>query len=184
MGRIFLSFKVWWRVLRSRAFAEQVRPLVEAKAPVAPAGLPAAKEARATPAGREIPQTPPRNDALNLLAVLQREARLVDFFKENIAPYTNDQIGAAVRDVHRDSAAALERMFALRPVMPQAEGEKVDVPAGADAARVRLVGNVTGQPPFRGTLRHAGWEAEKVQLPEWTGSEKSARVVAPAEVEL
>ena len=68
--------------------------------------------------------------------------------------------------------------------MEQAEGDPVQVPAGSDAGRVRLVGNVTGQPPFKGMLRHAGWEATKIQLPEWSGSEPSARVVAPAEVEI
>ncbi len=72
----------------------------------------------------------------------------------------------------------------LRPVMEQAEGDAVQVPAGSDAGRVRLVGNVTGQPPFKGTLRHAGWEASKVQLPEWSGTEPSARMIAPAEVEI
>ena len=116
--------------------------------------------------------------------MLQREARLVDFLKEDISAYANEQIGAAVRDVHRDAAGVLERLFSLQPVMSQPEGASVEVPAGSDAARVRLVGNVSGNPPFRGTLRHAGWEATKVQLPEWSGSAASARVVAPAEVEL
>ena len=184
MGRFGLSFKVWWRVLRDRDFAEAARELVaraDAKALPAPAAVtPTPAVAPAAPVRVE----PQRSDALNLLAVLQREARLVDFLKENIAPLADDQIGAAVRDVHRSAAAALDRMFALRPVMAEPEGSKVDVPAGFDAGRVRLVGNVAGQPPFRGTLQHAGWEATKVQLPEWSGSEKAARVVAPAEVEL
>ncbi|MDB5291727.1 MAG: hypothetical protein JWL69_2968, partial [Phycisphaerales bacterium] len=66
----------------------------------------------------------------------------------------------------------------------EAEGAEVAVATGADAARVRLTGNVGGQPPFRGTLRHQGWEAGKLQLPEWTGSADAAGVVAPAEVEV
>jgi hypothetical protein len=78
----------------------------------------------------------------------------------------------------------LDRLFDLRPVMSEAEGTTVQVAAGADATRVRLIGNVTGQPPFRGTLRHQGWEAGKIQLPEWTGSSAAANVVAPAEVEI
>jgi hypothetical protein len=186
MGRFALSFKVWWRTLTDQAFADAVRPLAEARVLPAPAA-PGMTTVLATPAPAAAParaEAPPRNDALNLLSVLQREARLVDFLKENIAAYPNEQIGAAVRDVHRDAAAALERMFALRPVLDQPEGAPSEVPPGFDAGRIRLVGNVTGQPPHRGTLRHQGWEASKVQLPEWSGSEKAARVVAPAEVEV
>ena len=128
---------------------------------------------------------PARSDALNLLAALQREARLVDFLKETISAYTDAQIGAAVRDVHRDASAALERMLALRPVSDEAEGSSIEVPPATDAARIRLVGNVSGNPPFRGALRHAGWQATRLDLPEWTGSDASAaRIIAPAEVEL
>jgi hypothetical protein len=127
---------------------------------------------------------PARSEAITLLSILQREARLVDFLKENISAFDNAQIGAAVRDVHRDAAAVLERVFGLRPVMTEPEGSPATVAAGADATRVRLTGNVTGQPPFRGTLRHAGWEATKTELPQWSGSGASAKIVAPAEVEL
>src|SRR4051812_44926954 len=131
MGRFALSFKVWWRTLRDEAFADRVRPLVEAAALPAPAPVtpPAPPPARV----ETRPSAPARSEALNLLAVLQREARLIDFLKENIAPYSNDQIGAAVRDVHRDAAAALQRLFDLQPVLQQAEGSPVDVPNGFDA---------------------------------------------------
>jgi len=171
------ALRLFFKALGSNTFSEQGRRLLEE-----PALLEAPKPA--APAARPVRVEPARSDALNLLAVLQREARLVDFFKEPIDAYADAQIGAAVRNVHRDAAAALDRLFALRPVMDQAEGEPVQVPAGSDAGRIRLVGNVTGQPPFKGTLRHAGWEATKVQLPEWSGGEPSARVVAPAEVEI
>ena len=188
MGRVGLSFKAFFRILSDAAFAEGVQRLADGKALAAPVPAPSPAPAPAPPAqavSRPVAPTPPaRSDALTLLAVLQREARLVDFLKEDVAAYSNEQVGAAVRDVHRDAAGVLERLFALKPVMTEAEGASVQVPAGADAARVRLVGNVAGQPPFRGTLRHAGWEATKVQLPEWTGSTAAARVVAPAEVEV
>ena len=177
MARFGTAFRAFWRALRDGAFAERAGQLLEDKAALPAPAAPAVVAPVAPPA-------PARSEALNLLALLQREARLVDFLKENIAAYSNDQIGAAVRDVHRDASAVLERVFSLRPVMTEAEGASVQVAAGADAARVRLVGNVTGQPPYRGALRHAGWEATKVELPQWTGSEASARVVAPAEVEL
>ena len=187
MGRVGLSFKAFWKVLRDDAFADAVRRLVER------AKLPEPSPAAATPAPvghgavaypTPAPVAPARSEALTLLSVLQREARLVDFLKEDIAGYANDQIGAAVRDIHRDAAGVLSRLFDLKPVMTEAEGSSVAVPAGTDAARVRLVGNVAGSPPFRGTLRHGGWEATRVELPSWTGAEASAKVVAPAEVEV
>jgi hypothetical protein len=191
MGRFGLAFKAFFRVLSDDTFAEGTRGLMEGRSltAAAPAHAPAPTTAKAAspavvPAAAAAAAA--RSEALTLLSVLQREARLLDFLKENITPYSNEQVGAAVRDVHRDASASLERMFALQPVMSQPEGASVEVPTGADAARVRLVGNVAGSPPFRGTLRHAGWEATKLQLPEWTGGgdDASARVVAPAEVEL
>jgi hypothetical protein len=185
MGRFGLAFKTFFRVLSDDKFAEGTRALLEGKSLAAPAPAPtAAKAVSPAIAPVAVPAAPARSEALTLLSVLQREARLLDFLKENIAPYSNEQVGAAVRDVHRDASASLERMFSLQPVMSESEGANVELPTGSDASRVRLVGNVTGNPPFRGTLRHAGWEATKVQLPEWTGGDASARVVAPAEVEL
>jgi hypothetical protein len=186
MGRLGLSFKAFFRILSDDQFAEGVRALSEGKAIAAPTPSLAPTPVPATPAptAKAVLPAPARSEALTLLALLQREARLVDFLKENITPYGNEQVGAAVRDVHRDAAAVLERAFALQPVMSQPEGERVEVASGSDAARVRLVGNVTGNPPFHGTLRHAGWEATRVQLPEWSGSTAASRVIAPAEVEL
>jgi hypothetical protein len=192
MGRLGLSFKAFFRILSDGAFAEGVQRLADGKpigealprlaAPETAKAVPPA--VAAPPAPAPAPPAPARSEALTLLAVLQREARLVDFLKEDVGAYSNEQIGAAVRDVHRDAAQVLERLFALKPVMSEPEGAPVQVPAGADAARVRLVGNVSGAPPHRGTLRHAGWEATRVQLPAWSGAEPTARVVAPAEVEV
>lgn len=192
MGRLGLAFKAFFRVFNDATFADQVRRVLGGSA--SPRQQPAIAEPATKPVTPSVPAPTPaatpaklaprRSDALTLLAVLQREARLVDFLKESIAGYPDDQVGAAVREIHRDAAAALDRMFALSPVRTEAEGASVTVPAGYDAGRVRLVGNVTGAPPHAGTLAHAGWEATKVELPEWSGTDASARVVAPAEVEL
>ncbi len=142
--------------------------------------MPAAKPAAAKPAAKQAA----RSDAITLLAALQREARFVDFIQESLAGYSDAQIGAAARDVHRDCAAVLARMFALRPAVTEEEGKEVEVPAGFDASRWRLTGNVTGQPPFHGWLVHPGWEATVCELPTWSGSTEAVRIVAPAEVEL
>jgi len=163
-----------WRVLRDPAAADAVERMRSGAARARPAP-PVAPAAVAAPA---------RSEALSLLAVLQQEARLVDFLKEPLDGYTDVQIGAAVRDVHRDGAAALERLFAIRPLRREAEGSDVTVPAGFDAGAVRLTGRVTGAPPYRGTLRHPGWTTTKAELPRWTGDAAAARVIAPAEVEI
>ncbi|MGH7137243.1 MAG: DUF2760 domain-containing protein [Pirellulales bacterium] len=127
---------------------------------------------------------PARSDALNLLAMLQREARLVDFLQEPIAEYSDELIGAAVRDVHRDSAAVLKRVFALKPIREDTEGTTLELDGGFDAACYRLTGSVPEQPPYRGALAHHGWQATQCVLPEWTGTEAAAMVIAPAVVEL
>ena len=177
MTRLGIAFRLFFRALKNQQFAEDAAKLLTGPSPAPISVSPAAP-------ARSVPESPRRSEALTLLAVLQREARLVDFLKESIAAFDDAQVGAAVRDVHRDASAVIERLFSLRPVMSESEGASVQVPAGADAARIRLTGNVTGQPPFRGTLRHHGWEASKIQIPEWSGASASANVVAPAEVEL
>jgi hypothetical protein len=127
---------------------------------------------------------PRRSEAVTLLAVLQREARFVDFVKESIAGYSDAQIGAAVRDVHQGCSSVLDRLFGLLPLNQTAEGGSVEVPRNYDPAQFRVTGNVTGEPPFRGTLQHPGWRATKAELPDWSGTEASALVIAPAEVEV
>jgi hypothetical protein len=148
------------------------------------AEAPQPKLAKPAPKPPPTPRAPVRSEAITLLAALQREARFVDFVKEPLDSYTDAQIGAAARDVHRDCGKVLQRLFALAPIAGEAEGAGVEVPAGFDAGRYRLTGNVAGQPPFRGRLVHHGWEATVCQLPQWTGTAAAARVVAPVEVEL
>ena len=150
--------------------------------PAAPAETPQVKPP--PPPKPAAAKPPARSEAITLLAALQREARFVDFIQESLAGYSDAQIGAAARDVHRDCGAVLKRMFALRPAVTEEEGKDVEVPAGFDAGRWRLTGNVTGQPPFHGRLVHPGWEATACELPTWSGSAAAARIVAPAEVEL
>lgn len=145
------------------------------------------KEAAA--AERPAPALPPApaaadatDRALQMLALLQRDGRLIDFLMEDLSPYSDAQIGAAVRDVHAGSRKALERYVSLEPVIDDEEGRPVTIDQGTDPARVRVVGNVAGAPPFTGTLRHRGWDATRVELPPLGHAGRS--VVAPAEVEV
>ncbi|MCH1430351.1 MAG: DUF2760 domain-containing protein [Chlamydiales bacterium] len=120
---------------------------------------------------------------LTLLRQLQQEGRLIDFFKEEIEGFTNEQIGAAIRQVHRDCSKQLEELLSIRPIMHEAkEGEKVEVPENYDAQQIKLTGKVPRSGPFSGVLKHKGWRAAKLSLPQCKHAEVD--VIAPAEVEI
>jgi hypothetical protein len=139
----------------------------------------------AVPTGPARPPAPPPDTphrAVQMLALLQRDGRLVDFLMEDLSAYQDAQVGAAVRDVHAGCRQALTRYFTLEPVMDGEEGQPVTIQQDADAARVKVIGNVTGQPPYRGTLRHRGWEASRIELPSVPATGRA--IVAPAEVEI
>ena len=183
MGRLGLAFRIFFGILSDAALAGEVQRLLTAEEPPREEAPPATAE-RPVAAPAPAKRPPARSEALALLAALQREARLVDFIQEPIDGYSDAQIGAAVREVHRQCAALFARTIGLQQVVPQAEGSEVEVPRDFDAARFRLTGNVAGDPPYLGRLVHHGWEAAKCELPTWTGSADSARVVVPAEVDV
>ncbi len=93
------------------------------------------------------------------------------------------EIGAAARVVHGGCRKLLAEHFTLAPVRAEAEGSRVTLAAGFDAAAVRLTGNVVGQAPFTGTLSHRGWQVTQVRLPQLTDA-RAAAIIAQAEVEL
>lgn len=132
-----------------------------------------------------VPPPPPKpsGEPVRLLGILQREARLVDFLMEDLQPYSDDQIGASVRDIHAKSQATLKKHVTLEPVFSQPEDSPVSIQAGFDPSSIRLVGNVTGQPPFKGVLKHAGWRAKAMHLPKPPEGQDEF-VLMPAEVEL
>jgi hypothetical protein len=137
------------------------------------------------PAKEEIRKPEPELNAraVQLLALFQRDARLVDFLREDIKQYPDAQVGAAVRSLHENCRQVLERYIQLEPVISSQEGQTVTVQDGFNPSSIKLLGNVIGKPPLKGTLRHHGWRAVKVELPSLldTGDQL---VVAPAEVEI
>ncbi len=160
-----------WRAWTDPAAASR---LVEALG-VAGAALPA------TPAA---PPAPSRSEALTLLGLLQREGRLVDFLQEDISGYSDAQVGAAVREVHKGCAAAIVRVFDLAPLRTEPEGAMIEIPAGFDPAEFRVVSRDAAATHGRGALVHPGWRAAKAELPSWHGAPAAASVIAPCEVEL
>lgn len=151
--------------------------------PQAPA-LPAATAPAAPPP--ELPKPTPEAQhasALFVLGLLQREGRLLDFLQEDIAGFADADVGAAARVVHEGCRKVVARYLPVSPVVTDAEGATVQVPKGFDANRFRLTGNVTGEGPWSGALKHHGWVAAKVELPAVPTS-VDLKVLAPAEVEL
>lgn len=164
LARYFQGQGIALRYLRDKEFQAKVDDLLKPPPPPEPAK--------------------PNPEPVLVLALLQREGRLLDFLLEDIQAYPNEQIGAAVRDIHRNCQKALKEHITLEPVMPgKQEGETVEVKPGFDPSAIRLTGNVTGQPPFRGTLQHHGWRAKEVKLQK-PAEGQDGFVLQPAEVEL
>jgi hypothetical protein len=181
LRRIPLAFGALFGLLANADLAARYAALRDGAVPTptpAPAPVTAAPAPRAS-----VLKEPSPDAALQLLALLQRDARLIDFVGEDLGGYADAQIGAAARLVHEGCAKVLREHFSLVPVRDEAEGSRVTLQAGFDAAAVRVTGNVVGQPPFAGSLRHRGWRVTEVRLPK-LAEQHDVRVVAPAEVEL
>jgi hypothetical protein len=116
--------------------------------------------------------------------VLQRDGRLVDFLEEEIDGYSDAQVGAAVRDIHRGCRKSLHDYLTITPIIDAAEEHHVTIPTDFDPAAIRLVGNVNGSPPFQGILKHHGWRVRSVHLPLLPVARDDSSVLSPAEVEL
>lgn len=157
MNRFWLALKAFWRTLTEPEFAVRVEPLLTG-APTGP--------------------------DLRILAVLQRDGRLIDFLQEDIDAYADAQIGAAVRDIHRGCRKSLHDYLTVEPIINAAEESRVQVPSDFDPAAIRLIGNVDGKPPFHGVLKHHGWRVRSVHLPALPAARDDSSILSPAEVEL
>jgi hypothetical protein len=157
LNRLVLAFRAFWHVLTAPEFAARVAALFQ-KAPAGP--------------------------DLRILSVLQRDGRLVDFLLEDLSAASDAEIGAGVRDIQNKCRKALLQYLTVEPIRAENEGAEVIVEPGFDAAAVRLTGNISGAPPFRGVLKHHGWRVKSVQLPALPGAQAETAVLAPAEVEL
>jgi len=183
--RIWFAWLCFFRVLFDGAFAMRVWGAREAMQ------LPPARSSRELPGkdhdrpepNAQAPAGPSTAPALQLLALLQREGRFVDFLQQDLGSFPDADVGVAARVVHEGCRRVLSAHATVEPVRSESEGERVTLSAGFDADAVKLVGEVTGQPPYAGVLRHRGWRASKIELPLIVGAHDQ-RILAPAEVEL
>ena len=172
MNRLILAFRSFFAILFSRALSDDIA-----------AALGLSRRAAPKPAAVPTPAAiTPSDGALQILAILQRDSRLIDFLMEDISSYDDEQVGAAVRSLHDQCRDALNRYVQLAPVIDGVEGTFTRL-ASIDPASVKLLGNVPPQPPPGGVLRHKGWRCLKVDLPALQGKQ-NMQVIAPAEVEI
>ncbi len=173
MSRISSAFRSFFAILFSGELPEDIATEFGYAKPVPPPVVP------------ELPKVRVSDGALQMLQILQRDSRLIDFFMEDIAGYADDQIGAAVRNFHADCKATLNRHVNLAPVIDGVEGtfQKLDASKAPDPARIKLIGNVPASGKVSGgTLRHRGWSATGVHLPPL--GKQDPNVIAPAEIEV
>jgi hypothetical protein len=175
LNRIVLAFRSFFALLFSGKLPDDiVRELHLTSSTPAPS--------KAAPVTPPTPVARVSDGALQMLAILQRDSRLVDFLMEDITSYQDEQIGAAVRELHDQCRDSLARYVTLQPVIDGVEGTFAKAPS-SDANVVKFVGNVPAKPPAGGTLRHKGWRAVKIELPT-VSAKQDAAVIAPAEIEI
>jgi Domain of unknown function (DUF2760) len=175
LSRISSAFRSFFSILFSGVLPEDIALefgfVKQKSAPVAPTV--------------ELAKVNVSDGALQILSILQRDSRLLDFLMEDISGYEDDRVGAAVRTLHADSKATLLRHVTLTPVIDGVEGtyQKLDATKTPDPNRIKLIGNVpaSGKVPG-GTLRHRGWQVSSVQLPPL--GKQDVCVIAPAELEV
>jgi hypothetical protein len=204
-SRIVFAWVCFFRVLLDAAFAGRAFAVRDAMPalpePAAPKAKPRAsidppeptEEAKALKKKKvvEASRAPDEADAKKLreegalwvLELLQREGRLVDFLEQDITSFGDEEVGAAVRVVHGGCKKALADHAVIEPIRAEKEGGPITLEEGFDKRANKLVGDVRGAPPYRGTLRHKGWRAKSIRLPTPTEGH-DASVLAAAEVEL
>lgn len=171
--RLILAFRAFFVILFKGGLSDEL---------ITELGLSRRAAARPAAATASPAVASSSDGALQILAILQRDSRLIDFLMEDISAYEDDQVGAAVRSMHDSCREALSRYVQLAPVIDGVEGTFTRL-ASIDPASVKLLGNVPPQPPPGGLLRHKGWRCVKVELPALHGKQ-DAKVIAPAEVEI
>ncbi len=186
LTRLWFAYVIFFRILFNGEYAAQLQSAKalpaapEPKAELKPKPEPAPEAARE----RTAEPPPPSTDAaLQLLALLQREGRFVDFLEEDVASFADADIGAAARVVHSGCRKAIREHVKLEPVRTEDEGARVTLSEPLDVAAVKLTGNVQGKGPYTGTLRHRGWRAAEITMPTAVGSHDT-HILAQAEVEL
>ncbi len=173
MSRISLAFRCFFALLFGGSLSPQL---------ISDLGLAPKLKQPEKPAAPPPPVFKPADGALQILGILQRDSRIIDFLMEDITSYEDEQIGAAVRSMQTAARDALIRYVSLAPVIDGVEGTFTKAPSSTPDA-VKFLGNVPATGATGGTLRHRGWRASSVSLPPLNPKQDNT-VVAPAEIEV
>jgi hypothetical protein len=191
-ARLVLAFVLPWRLLFNSTLAARVAAATDDRALPAPEPIAAPEQSTPPEPSHDLPVIEPEpvepagpdyTTAMQILALLQREGRLIDFLEEDVSSFSDADVGAAARVVHEGCKRTLERYLTLAPVRTEEEGAAITLAPGFDAARSRVTGNVVGQPPYRGHLAHPGWQVTELRLPTVAAGHDTS-IIAAAEVEL
>lgn len=193
--RLWFAWVCFFRVLfdatfAARAFAARTPPELPAAPPSVRAPAPSLSEFDAPKSIRSVSKAsekaapaPPADPALQLLALLQRDGRFIDFLEQDIGTFPDVEVGSVARVVHEGCRKALRAHATITPIRTEEEGATVTLPEGYSPSLVKLSGKVQGAAPYKGVLRHRGWRAADLVLPVPIKGHDST-VIAPAEVEL
>ena len=178
--RVSFAFRCFFSIVSNGEIPKDIaqKIVLHTEAPRPAVAIPEARLKQSERPGQET-----FDRAVQVLGLLQRDGRLIDFLAEDISAYPDAQLGAAVRAIHNGCRQALDHYVKLEPIMNSDEEQPVTVQAGFDSSTIKLIGNVRGEPPIRGVLRHRGWRVKEVNLPPLS-SAAGRMVIAPAEVEL
>jgi hypothetical protein len=180
LNRVSLAFRCFFNILFHGRLSDAALAALSLSRRGAPAT--SAKSQGPVPTATAAPAGRASDGALQILSILQRDSRLLDFLMEDLTSYSDDQIGAAVRELHDQCRDSVSRYITLQPVIDGVEGTFAQAPS-KDPGIVKFVGNVPATPPAGGTLRHKGWRAAKVDLPALP-AKQDATILAPAEIEI
>jgi hypothetical protein len=182
---IAVAFRAFFIALSDKRRAEAIRQALETPTEVRSQSDRIDVKIAAGPANAEAPTgdvSPSRSEALTLLSMLQREARLVDLIQEPLDQYSDSQVGAAARPCLIQCRTTLERAFDLKPIVSEQEGAIVTVPDSASPLSYQWLGS--GQNgSVGGRLVHPGWQAKRCEVARWTGKPEDSLVIFPAQLE-
>jgi hypothetical protein len=173
LERLSLAFRI---LFNAELASKVVGALVVKEPKLKPAAIP-------TPKPAVIPPEKLNASGLFVLSALQQEGRLIDFLQQDVAAFSDEEVGAAARVVHAGCKKAIGQYVMIEPILKEEEGANVTVPPGFDAQKIRLTGAVAGLPPYKGSLKHHGWIAKEVRFPTLADN-VDHKALAPAEVEL